>query len=193
MLVEKIFHRILLLLTIVVWTAISARATQYSLFTDKKGHKPGDIITVLISEDAKASNDTKTATESSNQLGMGVEKGSGLLKWVPGFGLDGGTNVEYDGSGATQRNGELKATVTARIIEVLTNGNLVIEGSKQVTINNEEEILEVSGMVRSDDINADNTVYSYKLADAVIRYTGQGVTSSAQEPGLITRFFNWLF
>lgn len=168
-------------------------ATTYSLYTDKRGRKEGDIITVLIIEAAKASNDTKTSTNSKNDIEIGKTSGTGLLKWVPGFGLEAGTDVQFDGQGATARNGELKATVTARIREVLDNGNLLIEGSKLVTINNEEEILEVSGTIRADDINPDNTIYSYKLADAVIRYTGNGATSTAQEPGLLTRFLNWLF
>jgi len=173
--------------------AVLASATNYSLFTDKRGRKSGDIITVLVMETSKASNDTRTATDTKSNLEVSSKKGSGLLKWIPGFGINGEAGVGFDGKGATARNGELKATVTARIIQVFENGNLQIEGSKLVTINNEEEILEVSGMLRADDINPDNTVFSTKLADAVIRYSGNGVNSDAQEPGVITRFFNWLF
>lgn len=183
-------QKILMILAVCM---VASYATNYSLFTDKRGRKSGDIITVLVMETAKASNDTRTATDSKTSLEVGSQKGTGLLKWIPGFGVNAGTDVGFDGKGATARNGALKATVTARIIQVLENGNLAIEGSKLVTINNEEEILEVSGMIRADDINPDNTVYSFKLADAVIRYTGNGVNSSAQEPGIFTRFFNWLF
>lgn len=175
-----------------IWV-VASYATNYSLFTDKRGRKSGDIITVLVMETAKASNDTRTATDSKTSIDVGSQKGSGLLKWIPGFGINSGSDIGFDGKGATARNGQLKATVTARIVEVLDNGNLAIEGSKLVTINNEEEVLEVSGMIRADDINPDNTVYSFKLADAVIRYSGNGVNNSAQEPGVITRFFNWLF
>ena len=166
---------------------------NYSLFRDKRGRQAGDVVTVMVLEAAKASNDSRTETNNKNKIGVGSEKGSGLLGWVPGFGVNGSTNLEYDGKGATQRNGALKATVTARIIEVFNNGNLLIEGVKTVTINNEDEILEVRGIVRPDDISPDNTVLSYKLADASISYTGSGVVNSAQEPGIFTRFFNWLF
>jgi len=178
---------------IILLGALCVGATNYSLFTDKRGRKSGDIITVLVMEAAKASNDTRTATDSKNDVEIGKGSSGGLLKWIPGFGLNAGTDVQFDGKGTTARNGALKATVTARILQVLDNGNLMLEGSKLVTINNEEEILEVSGMVRADDINPDNTVYSFKLADAVIRYSGNGVNSSAQEPGVLTRFLNWLF
>ena len=168
-------------------------ATNYSLFTDKRGRKSGDIVTVLVVENASASDDTHTSTNSQNSMSVGVQQKSGLLKWIPGFGFSGGANVGFNGQGGTARTGALKATVTARIVQVMENGNLTIEGSKLVTINNEEEVLEVSGMVRADDINPDNSIPSSKLADAVIRYTGNGVDNSAQEPGVISRFFNWLF
>lgn len=172
---------------------VTSYATNYSLFTDKRGRKSGDIITILVMESAKASNDTRTATDSKTDIEVGSKSGTGFLSWIPGFGINSGSDIGFNGKGATARNGDLKATVTARITEVMENGNLAVEGSKLVTINNEEEILEVSGMIRADDINPDNTVYSFKLADAVIRYTGNGVNNSAQEPGVITRFFNWLF
>ncbi|MDR3000829.1 MAG: flagellar basal body L-ring protein FlgH [Fibromonadaceae bacterium] len=166
-----------------------------NLYTDKKGKKAGDVVTVLIIEAAKAGSDTRTETEKKNNLSIGQEKstGSKLFSWIPTFGVNGNANMSYDGKGATARNGELKATVTARITEVLDNGNLLIEGSKVVAINDEEEILEVSGTIRADDINPDNTVYSYKIAEAIIRYSGSGTNSQAAKPGLFTRFFNWIF
>jgi flagellar L-ring protein precursor FlgH len=177
-------------------SAFSAPVSLYgnSLYTDKKGKKVGDVVTVLVLEAAKAGSDTRTDTEKKNNLNVGQEKGSGkLFSWLPSFGVNGGANMSYGGKGATARNGELKATVTARITEILDNGNLLIEGSKLVAINNEEEILEVSGTIRADDINPDNTVYSYKIAEAVIRYSGNGVNSDAEKPGVLTRFFNWIF
>ena len=180
-------------LATILFLAILAGATNYSLFTDKRGRKAGDIVTVMVMEDAKASNDTHTATNNQNGMDVSAKSQTGLLKWIPGFGFSGSADLKYDGKGATARNGNLKATVTARIVQVLDNGNLMVEGSKLVTINQEEEILEVSGTLRADDINPDNTVFSTKLADAVIRYTGNGVTNDAQEPGVLTRFFNWLF
>lgn len=172
---------------------VVAAPVHYSLYTDKKGKRAGDVVTVLVVEAAKAGSDTRTETEKKNEMELGSSGGTGILRWMPSFGASGKADVSYDGKGATARNGELKATVTARITQVLDNGNLLIEGSKLVTINNEEEILEVSGTIRADDINPDNTVYSHKIAEAVIRYTGNGVLADAEKPGLITRFFNWLF
>ncbi|MCL2261053.1 MAG: flagellar basal body L-ring protein FlgH [Fibromonadales bacterium] len=189
---NSLFFSILLL----VANGFSAPASLYgnNLYTDKKGKKTGDVVTILIMEAAKAGSDTRTETEKKNNVSLGQEKSKGkLFGWLPNFGVNSNANISYDGKGVTARNGELKATVTARIIEVLDNGNLLIEGSKVVAINNEEEILEVSGTIRADDINPDNTVYSYKIAEAVIRYSGSGVNADAEKPGLLTRFFNWIF
>ncbi len=188
--------RIITVLVFFAGFAFSAPASLYgnNLYTDKKGKKAGDVVTVLVLEAAKAGSDTRTETEKRNGLSVGQDKSSGkLFSWMPNFNVNGNANITYDGKGATARNGELKATVTARITEVLDNGNLLIEGSKLVAINDEEEILEVSGTIRADDINPDNTVYSYKIAEAVIRYSGSGTNSEAAKPGLLTRFFNWIF
>jgi flagellar L-ring protein precursor FlgH len=178
-------------------SVFSAPVSLYgnNLYTDKKGKKVGDVVTVLVLEAAKAGSDTRTETEKKNSMDIGQDAatGSKFFSWLPSFGVNGKTNINYKGNGATARNGELKATVTARITEVLDNGNLLIEGSKLVAINSEEEILEVSGTIRADDINPDNTVYSYKIAEAVIRYSGSGTNSDAGKPGVLTRFFNWIF
>jgi flagellar L-ring protein precursor FlgH len=188
---------LLVLLALLAVSAFSAPMSLYgnNLYTDKKGKKAGDVVTVLIVEAAKAGSDTRTETEKKNGIEVGQEKstGSKLFSWLPSFGVNGKANISYDGKGATARNGKLEATVTARITEVLDNGNLLIEGSKVVAINNEEEILEISGTIRADDINPDNTVYSYKIAEAVIRYSGSGTNSDAEKPGVLTRFFNWIF
>jgi flagellar L-ring protein precursor FlgH len=187
----------LLVLGIVALPTLSSPVVSLygnNLYTDKKGKKAGDVVTILIMEAAKAGSDTRTETKKNNKMDVGQDKSNGkLFSWLPSFGVSGKADMSYDGKGVTARNGELKATVTARITEVLDNGNLLIEGSKVVAINDEEEILEVSGTIRADDINPDNTVYSYKIAEAVIRYSGSGTNSQAAKPGLLTRFFNWVF
>ncbi len=130
-------------------SAFSAPTFLYgnNLYTDKKGKKVGDVVTVLVMEAAKAGSNTQTQTGKKNDINIGQQAavGNKLFSWLPGFGVKGSADINYDGKGTTARNGELKATVTARITEVLDNGNLLIEGTKLVAINSEEEILEVSG------------------------------------------------
>lgn len=172
---------------------------NYSLYTDKKAKRAEDVITVLIMENAKASNDTKTNTDKEQDAGIDIQPfnvawgGAAGAQYSPKVGFSGGVNQKYRGKGATSREGEVKATLSARIVAVYDNGNLLIEGNKEVEVNNEKEILRVSGIVRPEDISADNTVLSEKIADARIQYTGQGDNHQAARPGLLARFFNWIF
>ncbi|MCX7726069.1 MAG: flagellar basal body L-ring protein FlgH, partial [Chitinispirillaceae bacterium] len=107
--------------------------------------------------------------------------------------LAGGSKVDYDGKGGTSRQGNLVATISARVVKVLDNGNLVIEGSKVVEINDEKEIIKITGIVRPQDVKRDNTILSTNIADAQITYTGKGVVNTGRRPGLLARFLNWLF
>lgn len=177
----------------IITTAAFANPWQYSLYTDKKGKGVGDVVTILILEAAEASNDTRTQTDEESSAGVNVQAGTGIARFLPSAGAGFNTDVEYDGKGKTSRNGELKATITAHIVQVMDNGNLLVEGSKLVTINDEQEVIEVSGVIRPDDIAQDNTVLSSKLAEAVIRYSGNGEQANAQKQGIFTRFFHWLF
>jgi flagellar L-ring protein precursor FlgH len=76
---------------------------------------------------------------------------------------------------------------------VLDNGNLVIDGSKVVEINEEKEIIKISGIVRPQDIESNNIIYSYNVANAQITYSGKGAASTGQRPGLLARILNWIF
>jgi flagellar L-ring protein precursor FlgH len=171
---------------------------NYSLYTDKKAKRAEDVITVLIVENAKASNDTKSATDKSQDAGVDISPGSvswgGVAtEYTPKVGFGGKVHQKYDGKGTTSREGEVKATLSARIVAVYDNGNLLIEGNKEVEVNNEKEILKVSGIVRPEDISPDNTVLSEKIADARIQYSGTGDNHNAARPGWLARFFNWIF
>lgn len=165
----------------------------YSLYTDHRAMKMDDILTVLIVENAKAGSRSSTSTSKKNSFGINNVKGSGKLSFIPAFGASGGTNVGYDGRGGTSREGNLVAKISARIVKVLDNGNLVIDGNKVVEINEEKEIIKVSGVVRPEDIESDNTIYSYNISDAKITYSGKGVANKGRRPGIFARFLNWLF
>lgn len=182
--------------TVAVLTlAISANyaGVVRSLYTDHRAVVTEDILTVLIVENAKAGSSTQTSTGKSNSFGVDNVKGSGPLDFIPAFGASGGVNTGFDGKGSTAREGSLIAKVSARVIEVLDNGNMVISGSKVVEINDEKEIIKVTGVVRPQDIETGNTIYSYNISDANITYSGKGVNDRARRPGIFARFFNLLF
>lgn len=165
----------------------------YSLYTDHRAMKKDDILTVLIVENAKADSKSSTSTNKKNSFGVDNVEGSGSLRFIPSFGASGTTDVGYDGKGGTAREGKLVATISARVVEVLDNGNLRIDGNKVVEINEEKEIIKISGVVRPEDIESDNTVYSYDISDAKITYSGKGVANSGRRPGIIARILNWIF
>jgi len=168
----------------------SVFATQvYSLFSDHRAMRVDDILTIIIVESAKAGSESKTNTSKGTDVGFKAKSLSLLSPQE--FGASNST--KYDGKGATSRSGSLSATVTARVIQVLESGNLLIEGSKTVEINQEKEIIKISGIVRPQDIQKNNIVYSTSLADAEIMYSGSGAVNTAARPGMFTRFFNWLF
>ena len=186
---------------IIAWEPLKAQEVpkNFSLYTDKKAKKIEDVITVFIVEDAKANNDTKTNTDKSQDASVDISpfnvkwSGTPVNEYTPKVGFGGSSKQKYNGQGHSSRAGEVKATVSARIVAVYDNGNLLIEGNKEVEINNEKEILRVSGIVRPEDVSSDNTIASSKIADARIQYTGEGDLHNAERPGWLARFFNWVF
>lgn len=172
---------------------IVSSAPVGNLYSDHRAVRNDDILTVLIVESAKAGSESNTKTSKENSIGASADGGSGALKFLPAFGANGSSKVGFDGSGGTSREGSLVATISARVIKVLDNGNLAIEGSKVVEINQEKEIIKLSGIVRPQDIMTNNIVYSSSIAEAQITYTGKGAVNSGQRPGVLARFLNWIF
>lgn len=163
-----------------------------SLFADQKATKVGDALTIYIIETSSASNDAKTTSSRESNIGAG---GSASLPGgsAPSANLNLGTTNSFKGEGSTATQGSLRAKLSARVDSVLPNGNLFIRGSRVILINNEEQTITISGIVRPSDIQADNSVYSYNISDAIISFQGNGIVSRPQEPGWLTKLFHWLF
>jgi flagellar L-ring protein precursor FlgH len=188
---RTIFTGVLSAVFLVICPIMAAQVPN--LFSDQRAIKVDDIVTILIVESAKAGSESATNTDKSQNFGVESEGGSGLMRMLPQFSASGGTKIAYDGQGTTSREGSLQATISARVIKVLDNGNLVIEGSKVVMVNDEKGIIKISGMIRPLDIQKNNIVYSSSIADAQITYSGKGVANTAQRPGILARIMNWLF
>jgi flagellar L-ring protein precursor FlgH len=181
------------LATLALVIALPLQAGQYSLYTDHRAMGVDDLLTVLIVEEAKAGSQTGTNTNKQNEYGVDGIKGTGGLGFMPSFGVSGGTKIGYDGKAGTSRSGNLVAKISARVTRVLDNGNLLIEGSKVVEINEEKEIIKISGLVRPQDIEKDNVIYSHNIADAQISYSGKGTVHNGHRPGLLTKLLNFIF
>ena len=174
-------------------SGISWGSTVQNLYSNHRAMQMDDILTVFIVESAKAGSQSKTTTSKQNDFNVNGMAGAGILNFLPTIGASAGNKVNYDGKGETGREGSLVAKISARVVKVLDNGDLVIDGSKTVEIDNEKEIITVSGVVRPQDIEANNIVYSSSIADAQIVYSGKGNASTARRPGVFAQFLNWLF
>jgi flagellar L-ring protein precursor FlgH len=100
--------------------------------------------------------------------------------------------AEHEGKGSIDRSDRLTAQIPARVVKVLDNGNLVIEGRRAVLVNDETQTATISGVVRPQDITGANTVLSSQIADAEVQVVGSGVLSEAQRPGILYRLLDWL-
>ncbi|MCB0263611.1 MAG: flagellar basal body L-ring protein FlgH [Calditrichaeota bacterium] len=187
------FLSIVLLLVSIAANAQQDMGKSMSLFTDNKANKVGKGITVLVMEFSQASNEAKTESKKQTTNNVGIEKGTGMLQFLPEFGINGKTQNDFKGDARTSRKGSLRAKIAARIVGVNDAGDYVIEGKRVVETNNEKEVYSLEGAVRPEDIMADNTVFSYNIYDAHIIYKGKGEVARAQKPGVITRFLQWLF
>ena len=170
-----------------------AQMRSASMFTDIKAQKPGDLLTVLIVESASAQNAVKTDAKKSGSFDLNAGPGFGSLDMIPIFGAKGTSSNSTNNQGQTSRSGQLKAQMTVQVVGVRENGDLVIEGSRVVGINNDKEMLTLTGIVRAEDISPDNSIYSYQIADAQIAYRGKGAATNGGKPGWIMRFLNWVF
>ena len=112
--------------------------------------------------------------------------------WV---GSDQKVNFEndFDGKGETTRSSQLNTYITAQVIQVFANGNLVIQGSRQVQVNNENQFINVQGVIRPEDISAGNIILSTYIAEAKIELSGQGAVSDKQKPGWFARILDWVW
>jgi len=181
-----------------IWQASSAGVTE-----DFKARRKGDIITIVISETSSASKQANTATERSSEINAGMPNFLGLerhAKFTKAFGdlnnlINAKGDSKFAGSGSTSRQENLTATISAKVIEVLPNGNLLLEGRRNIKVNNEDQEIVLQGVVRSRDIGTDNSVNSIYVADAKISYSGTGIISDRQSPGWLMNIIDkiWPF
>jgi flagellar L-ring protein FlgH len=177
-----------------------------SLYEDVKARRLNDLVTIRVIENITGSGKADTSTNKASTLDVGVEKFFGApLNLNAGNlygkgnafspGVKGSASDDFKGSGATTREGTLVGTITAKIVEVMPNNNLVLEARKELTINNEKQILVLRGMIRPDDILVDNTVLSSRVSDASIYFVGDGIVQDKQRPGWLVRILDnvWPF
>jgi len=163
-----------------------------SFFSDLKAHQVGDVITVLVVEQANASRESKVESSSrSDMAAEGSMKGN-LTDFLPLFGASSGLSNSYDGQEGTEQSEKLTGKISATIVEETGNGMFRIQGERTLEVNGEKNIMQLQGLVRSRDIHTDNTVYSYNVANAQIIYRKSGVTNKFLKPGSFNRALTWM-
>lgn len=176
--------------------AIYNNGSDVRLFEDRKANRVGDILTVRLKEQTNASKNSQTSTEKTTEATLGNPTVFGRALSNDGMPLfDGSLSGEssFDGAGSSSQSNSLLGDITVTVVQRLPNGNLRIRGEKWVTLNQGREFIRLSGIIRPDDIEPDNSLQSYRIADAQITYSSKGVLAAANRMGLISRFFNSVF
>jgi flagellar L-ring protein precursor FlgH len=168
------------------------------LYADRKALRVGDIITVSIVENAKANNTADTDLSRTSSLDASLSSWFGKDKFLQLFKvgndlIKSSSDNAHKGAGSTTREGQLTATITVVVKEVLPNGNLVIQGTRAVAVNHEEQYIVITGLVRPLDVNRDNVVLSTQVADAKIAIGGTGVVADKQRSGWGTWLFDFVW
>lgn len=159
-----------------------------------RDYQPGDIITIVISEESNAQSKATTNTEKTSTTEVTTAPKIPFFKnIVDRFVGKNEFSNQFDGTGTTTRSGKLTGTITASVLEVMANGNLLIEGSRSIMVNRETQIMRVRGVARPKDVDASNSINSKLLADAQIKFDGKGAVGRANRQGLMTKFFDVIF
>ncbi len=176
--------------TVAAGSLWSPAARFSDLAADQRSRRVDDIVTIIVQESASAvsTGATQTSRKSSAQSSItalaGVTKAAG--PWANLANLGGQTSL--NGQGTTSRTTTLTTTVSARVTHVLRNGNLVVEGTKNVGINSENQIITVRGVIRPIDLDTTNSVQSARLAQMEIQVNGKGVVADAvHRPNFVYR------
>lgn len=187
-----------------------------NLFADHRARGVNDLVTILIAEQSASSRSATTKTSQDTSRTAGVNQFptvfdplakrfvTPLTSKVTGnsqspsefarerFNLDMNSSASHEGKGNVDRSDKVTGQIAARVVRVLDNGTLLIEGRRAVIVNNDTHIITISGIVRPQDITAANTILSSQIADAEIEMVGRGVTAESQNPGLFYRILDWL-
>ncbi len=173
--------------------AIYQSGHDVALFENSVAHRVGDTVTINLQESTAAQKTSSTKTSKASKIELpGPTIGGGAVKINGREILDMGieNSRDFDGSGDSSLSNKLQGNITVTVAKRLANGNLLVRGQKWIGINQGSEYIRIQGVIRPVDILPDNTIPSYKVADASISYGGKGALADANRPGLLSRFFN---
>ena len=165
---------------------------------DLRARRLNDLVTVRVLEVISAQGSADSSLDKESNASAAVTNLFGAESNFPGW-LDPtnlaafGTNTSFSGGGSTQRAGSLSAVITARVAEVLPNGDLALEGVREIEINGDRQIIVLTGVVRPSEIGPGNVVTSTAIGQMRIRYFGRGLIKDNLQPGWLVRVLNKVF
>lgn len=165
-----------------------------SMFSDRKAFAVGDVITVVITETTVALQDAKSDAQRSVDGQARGATATGLLSFLrklPRVALGGSTT--QTGSGSTARSSRLVTIISCRVVQIEPGGQLSLNGERNLRVNSDTQVVKFSGIVRPEDVAADNSVASSSVADAIIEVLGKGPIDRHVRPGFLSRIFQFLF
>jgi len=173
--------------------SIYQTTSTWFLLEDIKPRHVGDMLTVTLEEKTDATKTANTETKKENDIAVAAATLLGApitAKNREILATKLASNYAFKGESDSDQSNSLTGSVTVTVVEVLANGNLIVQGEKWININQGDEYIRLRGIVRPSDINPDNTISSERVANAQIQYSGEGAVASANEQGWLTRFFN---
>ncbi len=159
------------------------------LFGDQRARNVGDVLTVVLQERTSATKSASTSTSKSQSIGIDVPNFFGQVPVPENFSADVGSDRDFEGSGNTSQSNQLSGQLTVQVVERLNGGVLRIAGKKRLRLNQGVETLQLTGLVRPEDISPTNTVDSQRIANADISYSGRGAVADSNAQGWLARFF----
>ena len=161
----------------------------WSLYSDSKARDVGDILTIVINETT-----TQTASKqrsNSKEANVNLNAGTGIFHFLAAAAASGSDS--FTAAGSASDTNRFTGNVTVTVVEVLPNGNMVVEGTQSIWQNRDEHKITLRGIVRRQDVTYNNTVLSTRVADATLKFDGKGPLNAKQRQGILTQIFNILF
>jgi flagellar L-ring protein precursor FlgH len=168
------------------------------LASDRRAFRPNDLLTVRVIENIEAVGTADSSLTKASKASAGVPSLFGLEDKLPGV-IDpanlasASSDTSFKGGGATSRSSQLTAVMTTRVAEVLQNGDLLLEGVREITVNGEQQVVVLTGVVRPQDVRRNNIVLSSSVAQLRIQYFGKGLMRDNLKPGWLVRVLNKIF
>jgi flagellar L-ring protein precursor FlgH len=156
---------------------------------DRRPTSVGDIVTVVVNERTRTKDQGKTDVSKSND--SNVADGVGIFDFIKAFGFSSKSNMKGDGS--TERTHTAQTQITCLVTDILPNGNLIIEGTRDIATHEETLQLQVVGVIRPQDVDSYNQISSDKIANAEIGVKGKGALTRLQKPGILTQILQTIF